>query len=127
MSVVVSCASARNLGPLKLDAVNGTPTGAARNQAEFGGRTYTTAWWTYCGLDGRISVNCTHLSSVKPMGTISYVYSTSPCARIATGTGICTILSGFGIFHAVAHFFAGGASLSEPAGEPPSTHAAIVA
>src|SRR6516164_2396134 len=71
MSVVVSCASARSFGSLKLDAVNGTPTGAGLSHVEFGGRTYTTAWCTYCGLDGRTSENCTHLSSVNPVGMIS--------------------------------------------------------
>src|SRR5512140_267550 len=116
----MSCASVRS------EAVNGTPTGAFRNHLELGVRTYTTAWCTYCLLDGRISDICTQRSSVKPVGTIVYEYSMSPVAGLKTDFGICTTRSGLGMFQPSAQRGGGGASCLSPAGVLASTHAAIV-
>src|SRR5271157_4098601 len=127
MSLVVAWASARSSASEKLDGVNGTPTGALRNQFEFGGRLETTAWCTCSRLDGRISDICTHLSSVNPVGAISYVYSTKPVAGRPTGCGSCATLSGSGMFQPLAQRLGGGASFGEPAGAPASTHAEITA
>src|ERR1700691_5714038 len=77
---------------------------------------YTTAWCTCAALEGRTSTICTHLSTAKCVGTISYVYSTSPCAGICTGLGIFTTTCR-----------GGGASRASPAGAPALYHAEIVA
>src|SRR6185437_2133915 len=82
---------------------------------------------TFLRLEGRISDICTHSSFVNPVGTISYVYSTSPSAGIATGSGILTTSSGCGIIHPEALRRGGGAALASPAGAPASVHAASVA
>src|SRR5512140_232688 len=101
------------------------PTGAWRSQVELGGRTYTTAWWTYWRLLGRISDICTQRSSLKPVGTIVYVYSTSPVAGIETAFGVWTTRSGLGMFQPSAQRGGAGASCGSPAGMRASTHAAI--
>src|SRR4029077_1602718 len=81
----------------------------------------------YCGLEGWTSAICTHLSSVKCVGTISYVYSTSPPAGIVTGFGIGKTRSGAAMFHPSAHEGGAGASWGFPAGVPPLTQARRVA
>src|SRR5262245_27831723 len=126
MSLSVQCTSCCRCGSPMLDAVNGVFCGALRSHIESGGRIYTTAWWTLPRLDGRISDIRTHLSSVNPVGTISYVYSTSPRAGIATAFGICTTRSGFGMFQSSVHALGGGASRGSPAGAPLSAHVVIV-
>ncbi len=65
---------------------------------------------------------CTHRPCVNPVGTISYVYSTSPRAGIATGFGIFTTRSGCGMFQPSAHWRGGGASSGFPAGAPAVAH-----
>src|SRR6202790_1804328 len=87
---------------------------------------YTPAGCTCAGLDGRTSAICTHLSSVKCVATISYVYSTSPRAGICTAFGIFTIASGCAIFHPSLHLCVAGASRISPADAPLSAHAVNV-
>jgi hypothetical protein len=64
---------------------------------------------------------------VKCVGTISYVYSTSPCAGSFTGFGIFTTRSGCEIFHPFVHVRGAGASCASPAGAPASAQAEIAA
>src|SRR5271157_5889729 len=61
---------------------------------------------------------------VNPVGAISYVYSTSPVAGRPTGSGICTTLSGSGMFQPLAQWRGGGASFGEPAGARPTAASA---
>src|SRR5271170_1008415 len=68
----------------------------------------------------------THFPSVKCVGTISYVYSTSPWAGIATGFCIWTTRSGAGMFHPLIHCRGGGASWALPTGAFDFAHVSIV-
>src|SRR5690348_4319786 len=127
ISLSVHSASFRSCASVSVAAVKGVPIGACASHFEPGGLTYTTAWCTFARLDGRISDVCTHSSRLNPVGTISYVYSTSPRAGISTGFVIVTTSSGCGIIHPSAHWRGGGASFGFPSGAPALTHAVSVA
>src|ERR1700761_2500425 len=83
-------------------------------------------WWTTLRSVGRTSAICTHLSSVKPVGTITYLYSTVPDSGTLYGSGNWKTRSGFGMDQPWVQFTAGGRSFWSPSGAPALAQAMMV-
>ena len=73
-----------------------------------------------------ISIACTHLSSVKFVGTSKYWYSTVPDAGIVNSSVMVTTASGVPIDHAAGYSGLGGSLLRSPGFAPASSHRRIV-